>query len=436
MRKKHPLEILVNKRNQGKRIGITSICSANQFVIEAALKKGLKLNKEVLIEATCNQVNQFGGYTGNRPKDFVDLVKKIAKKLNFPIDKVIFGGDHLGPNVWNSDIADVAMGKSLEMIKLFIEAGFTKIHLDASMHLADDNKKFPLPTEISAERAALMCKTAEDTYKKMKEFNLNILAPVYVIGTEVPIPGGMQKNEEIQITKVEDMEKTIRVSKEMFKKYSIEEAWERVIGIVVQPGVEFGDSQIIEYDKNKTKNLIKALDNHSNLVFEGHSTDYQTSKSLKELVEDRVAILKVGPELTYALREGLFCLNKIEEELYKYDSNVNLSNFIEILDMAMLTNPKNWIKHYHGPEKNLKFSRKYSLSDRARYYYEDDQVKSAINKLFFNINRREIPLTILSQYMPVQYKKIRLGEIKNNAEDLVIDFITQVIDRYEKAVEI
>ena len=51
------------------------------------------------------------------------------------------------------------------------------------------------------------------------------------------------------------------------------------------------------------------------MVFEAHSTDYQTAGALRALVEDRWAILKVGPALTFALREALFALSAIEEEL-------------------------------------------------------------------------------------------------------------------------
>ena len=60
---------MMDKRREGIRCGIPSYCSANELVLEIALRRAKELNKPVLIEATANQVNQFGGYTGMKPAD-------------------------------------------------------------------------------------------------------------------------------------------------------------------------------------------------------------------------------------------------------------------------------------------------------------------------------------------------------------------------------
>ena len=65
----------------------------------------------LLIEATCNQVNQDGGYTGMTPADFRRFVEGIAARTGFPADRLMLGGDHLGPNPWKSLPADQAMGQ-------------------------------------------------------------------------------------------------------------------------------------------------------------------------------------------------------------------------------------------------------------------------------------------------------------------------------------
>lgn len=44
------------------------------------------------------------------------------------------------------------------------------------------------------------------------------------------------------------------------------------------------------------------VNDYSHLVFEAHSTDYQTKEAYKQLVHDHFAILKVGPALTFAMR--------------------------------------------------------------------------------------------------------------------------------------
>ncbi|SFM59064.1 D-tagatose-1,6-bisphosphate aldolase subunit GatZ/KbaZ, partial [Pleomorphomonas diazotrophica] len=118
--------------------GIPSICSAHPVVIEAAMRHAGRLGLPVLIEATCNQVNQDGGYTGMTPGDFRDFVEVIAKRLGFPFERVILGGDHLGPNPWKKLPATEAMDKAKVMIDAFARAGFTKLHLDTSMGCAGE----------------------------------------------------------------------------------------------------------------------------------------------------------------------------------------------------------------------------------------------------------------------------------------------------------
>ena len=69
----------------------------------------------------------------------------------------------------------------------------------------------------------------------------------------------------------------------------------------------------------------------------------------------RKEVLKVGPALTYGLREALFSLSMMEKELVPEEKR---ANFIETLDSVMLASPANWEKHYHGDEKHLAQCRK------------------------------------------------------------------------------
>ncbi len=145
--------------SSGARGGITSICSAHPLVIEAALLEGIATNTDVLIEATCNQVNQDGGYTGMTPADFRRFVEDIAARLGFDTKRLILGGDHLGPNPWKHLSAEEALAKSEVMMDGFVRAGFTKIHLDTSMGCAGE--PVALPDAITAERAARLARVAE-----------------------------------------------------------------------------------------------------------------------------------------------------------------------------------------------------------------------------------------------------------------------------------
>ncbi len=115
---------IITRHKSGEHIGICSVCSAHPLVIEAALRFDLSTNNKVLIEATSNQVNQFGGYTGMQPADFRDFVYNIARTVGFPAERIILGGDHLGPNCWQDEPAAVAMEKSIDLIKAYVAAGF------------------------------------------------------------------------------------------------------------------------------------------------------------------------------------------------------------------------------------------------------------------------------------------------------------------------
>ncbi len=430
----HPLKKIVEAQKNGIPTGIYSVCSANEYVIEAAMERAMQEDKNVLIESTANQVNQYGGYTGMKPADFCEFVYMVAKKTDFPIERIILGGDHLGPLIWKNEKAEVAMAEAEELVKQYVLAGFTKIHLDTSMHLGDDITNEKLDTLVVAERGARLCRVAENSYKELLTSNPKALHPVYVIGSEVPIPGGSQEAEELTVTNASDFEDTVDCYKKSFMKQKLQSAWENVMAVVVQPGVEFGDETINEYNRDAAKELCNSLKKYPNLVFEGHSTDYQTASALKMMVEDGIAILKVGPGLTFALREALFALSIIESEVLKGMDGYEPSRFIKVVEKAMIENPQNWVKHYHGDERKKSLARKYSYSDRIRYYLPQQEVKLAMEKMIKNLRSVGIPLNILSQYLPIQYIKVRNGELNNDPESLVKDRIINTIDDYYHAI--
>ena len=409
----NPLKKLVTLQKEGKTVGIYSACSANKYVIEATLKRGKQDGSCVLIESTANQCDQNGGYTGMTPLDFKNFVLKIAEEVGFDKNKLFLGGDHLG------------------LIKHYVGAGFTKIHIDTSMKVNDDDPDTRLSDETIARRGAYLAKVAQETYAELLKKDPNAIAPIYIVGSEVPIPGGAVGAEDngVAVTKVEDFKATVATFEKAFLDNGLQDAWDNVIAVVVQPGVEEKDSGCTEYDREKAKELMASIKDYPNLIFEGHSTDYQTKIKLKELVEDGVGILKVGPGLTFAMREALFALAHIEKELL-YGMDVETSNLIDVLDKAMLDDEKYWKKHYQGTELEIRLKRKYSFSDRCRYYMPLPNVNDAINTMINNLNTYGIPLNLLSQFMPIQYTKVREGLLENNPEALIIDRIINTIDEY------
>lgn len=427
----HPLQKMMEQRRNGEKIGIPSYCSANKYVLEAALERAKLLNRPTLIEATANQVNQFGGYTGMRPKDFKNLVCDMAKELGVDESLLILAGDHLGPLTWSDEPEAEAMKKAEDLVREFVEAGFTKIHLDTSMKLGDDSKTEMLATEVIAKRGVRLYKVCMEAYEKLKAENPAAVRPVFIIGSEVPIPGGAQEAEEgISVTKPADFRDTVDTYKRIFAEEGAADAWNDVIAVVVQPGVEFGDAQVFYYDREEAKELCGALEDYPEIAFEGHSTDYQSKECLRKMVEDGIAILKVGPALTFGLREALFALSHIEKALIPEEKR---ANFEDVLEAAMMENPKNWQKHYHGTEEELAFARKYSYSDRCRYYIGEEKVQNAIDKLLDNLSETEIPMNILHQYLPKQYNKIVKGELALKPVEFIKDGVVQYMEDYEYA---
>lgn len=434
----HPMKDIVKRYKSGENVGIFSVCCSNQYVIEAAMQKLLNKNIPLLVEATANQVDQFGGYTGMKPKEYVKYIYSIADKVGFPKERIILGGDHLGPLTWRTINPREAMENAKNLIREYVLAGFSKIHIDTSMPLNGDFENEIFDDSLIANRASVLCKVAEESYLELREKNDEAMHPVYIIGSEVPIPGGAQVEEEEagpKVTSVEGFKNTVETFKKAFESFGVGDAWQYVIGVVVQPGVEFSSDYVWEYNREEAKDLIDELKNYPQLIFEAHSTDYQTPRALKEMVEDGFIILKVGPALTFGFREGIFALNHIENELLKYDENVELSNFIEVLDFSMIKNPKDWVHHYSGTGEKIKLERKYSLSDRARYYMPKDEVNFALEKLMNNLEGIEIPMTIISQFMHEQYKKVREGVLKPIAKELLKDRIGEYLDDYVYAVE-
>ncbi|MDO4663685.1 MAG: class II D-tagatose-bisphosphate aldolase, non-catalytic subunit [Erysipelotrichaceae bacterium] len=427
------LKHIVEYQKAGNPVGIYSACSSNSFVIEAVLEEARDHNEVCLIESTANQVDQNGGYSGMTPADFKEFVLAKAKEIGCDPAKIYLGGDHLGPLTVAHLPEAEAMAYARTLVHDYVKAGFTKIHIDTSMKVADDDPNERLSDETIARRGAELARVCEDAYQELLKEDPNAVRPVYIVGSEVPIPGGATgDNSGMQVTRVEDFKNTVATFEKAFKDQGLEETWKDVIAVVVQPGVEEKDAGCTEYDRAKAAELMASIKEFPNIVFEGHSTDYQTKYKLRELVEDGVGVLKVGPGLTYGAREALFSLAYIEENMF-HGREEETSHFIDVLEKAMLETPKNWAKHYHGNENELWFKRKFSFSDRSRYYMPNPEVKAAMDKMFANLRKEGINLAALSQFMPMQYTKVREGVLQNDPAELVKDRVKNTIDEYRFA---
>jgi D-tagatose 6-phosphate 4-epimerase len=417
-----PLPPLVSERLTDGRAGVTSVCTAHPIVIEAALSLALRTDRRVLIEATCNQVNQEGGYTGMTPADFRKFVEGIAARVGLDPSRVILGGDHLGPNPWKHLAADEAMQRAKAMIDGCARAGFTKLHLDTSMGCAGEPAA--LVDQITAGRAAALAKVAEAAVGDSSP-------PIYVIGTEVPVPGGAQHAlDSLEVTRPEAALQTVVVHKQAFRDAGLDRAFARAIGAAVQPGVEFASTEVIPYKPEKAVHLANALANIPGFVFEAHSTDYQPAASLDALVRDGFAILKVGPWLTFALREALYGLDCIARVLDPASPEDGLPAAMEAL---MLRQPKNWRIYYQGDEDELRLQRHFSFSDRIRYYWPHPDAQAAVDRLFAKLGNKLIPEPLISQYLGGLYPEVVAGSLSARPRELVLGAVLQVLRRYDHA---
>lgn len=391
------IELLAANRRTGKG-GITSVCTAHPLAIGAALDLAREFGQLALIEATCNQVNQFGGYTGMRPADFARLVREAGGG-----DSTVLGGDHLGPQPWRNEPAEDAMAKAEAMVAEYVAAGFTKIHLDCSMRCADDPEI--LAEEVIATRAARLAWAAEGA-------NATGHPLCYVIGTEVPPPGGMGAGHAIHPTVPSAVIDTVEAHRRAFTAASADAAFDKVAAVVVQPGVEFGNEDVVHFDEVAAAPLAAAVSGLRGLIYEAHSTDYQRPAAYAGLVRSHFAILKVGPAATFALREALFALEAAETEVVDGPDRSNLS---AVLDVEMRAHPEQWQGHYAGTPERQRYLRRFSLSDRLRYYWNVPSVKRAVATLFANLDRMELPMPLISQFFPQHVESVRAGVVASNA---------------------
>ena len=400
--------------------GITSVCSAHPLVIEAALRRAAAEDQVALVEATCNQVNQEGGYTGMTPLDFRAFIERIAANIGFPVERIILGGDHLGPNPWRKIAAEDAMVRAEAMVAAYVEAGFEKIHLDTSMGCAGEPSA--LADELTAARAARLAKAAEDAARRAHR-----RPPVYVIGTEVPPPGGATHElDEIEITHADAALKTLAVHRAAFAQAGVAPAMDRVIGIVVQPGVEFGNANVALYRPDRAQGLIAALHQMPGLLFEAHSTDYQPAEALAALVDGGFAILKVGPGLTFALREALYGLDAITEVI---DGAARRIGLAATMEQIMVEQPAHWAGHYGGGAKEERLQRHFSYSDRIRYYWPHPRAAAAVDHMFGAL-QGGIPETLISQYLGRVYAGVVAKRVVPRPRDLCLAAIDAALSPY------
>jgi D-tagatose-1,6-bisphosphate aldolase subunit GatZ/KbaZ len=376
--------------------GMFAVCSAHSMVLRCALQVARERDRPLLIEATANQVNPFNGYSGMTPADFTAFISRGAGSIGIPESRIMIGADHLGPHVWKREPAAAAMEKAAILARQCIRAGFHKIHIDTVQGCADDPHAL-LCLEQTARRAAQLCRSAETAAREQPRRP----PPVYVIGNEVPPPGGGLEagDDAVTLTDAGQIRRTLDAYEQAFDAAGVASAWPRVMAIVVQPGVEFGDERIVAYRSERAAALS---DVHARLpgimTYEIHATDYQSPQALQQMVRDHFALLKVGPCLTFAMREALYALADLEAAL----GPTTPSRLPLVMEKLMNAHPQHWQSHYKGSPETQQRLRHHSLRDRIRYYWSHPDARQAVERLMRNLNR-PVPDALLEQYLPESY---------------------------------
>lgn len=385
------LKDLVSTSRGGGAHALPSICSANPDVLAAALLLAREQRRPPLIEATSNQVNQFGGYSGMTPAGFIAFVQGLADEHGVDRGGITFGGDHLGPQAWRADGPEIAMARAKDLVRSYVEAGFTKIHLDCSQGCAGERAR--VGDSVCARRSAELAAICE-------RHAPNPDALAYVVGTEVPAPGGACTDDaesEMEPTSPERARETLARHRTAFSDLGLHDAWRRVIALVVQPGLEFTAARIHHFDVYAPDLLSGVLADHPQICFEAHSTDYQHDVVFPELARRGFAILKVGPALTFAYRQALYALDHIAQWRQPGAAPDSIATIMENL---MCDDPRHWQDSYSGSGNALRLQLHFSYADRIRYYWPNAEAAQAVSDLMDRLGQAVAPRQLVEQYFP------------------------------------
>ena len=385
------LRRIIARNRAGEVCAIPSVCSAHPDVLWASLKLAEALVQPVVIEATSNQVNQDGGYTGMTPADFIGFVHGIADAAGVARGRIIFGGDHLGPQAWRKGPADQAMAKARVMVAEYVRAGFGKIHLDCSEGCQGEPAQ--LGDAIAAARAADLAKAALAAAADPASL-------IFVIGTEVPPPGGARADEHGDITPTTPASAaaTLTAHAEAFRAAGLGHVLPQIGGLVVQPGVEFSPMEVHHLPQSRDPQLRAVLADWPQVCLEAHSTDYQHDSVFPRLAELGFAFQKVGPALTFAYRQAVYALDTLRQQAGWATS----APLVGVMEALMLAQPGYWQGHYRGDSGDIRVERHFGLADRIRYYWPQPEAQAAVAAVLRDLDGRALPDPMLLQTFPAQ----------------------------------
>ena len=388
---------------------LPSFCTANFNVIKILIIFAKRYNLPILLESTSNQVNQFGGYTGLKPKEFCKKINELKKRIKIKNSQVMIGADHLGPLPWKKLNSNTAIKNSKILIKKCVALNYDKIHIDSTIRCKNDKN---LDLNLIRSRSEKIFNNVP------KKFIKNIF---FVFGSEVPFAGG-GNNNKIRPSILNNIKTDYLLYNSILKDSNKNR--KNKFSLVIEPGMAFSNSKIILPKLKKFKEKF-SFSRKKKISYEAHSTDFQHLKTLKKLVKNNFKFLKVGPELTFYFYHAVKKMEEIELRNFKQKSNITF----ELL-RAMKNKNKYWKNYYRGEKNKIEFLKLNSYLDRMRYYWDNKYVKKSMVKLFKNINT--IPKKVLVKELKLksskkkQYNKINLS----NSDYIIFNFLSPTIEKY------
>ena len=395
---------IIESHRQGAAEGICSVNSSESLVLRAVVRQSLSGTMPLLVEH---------GENSQSPAEFAVNVEKLTQAEDFPVERLMLGGGRLHSCIRQRISRADFIQKTRQYVEECIRAGFGKIYLDADA--AGDGADV---REVAQTLAALCLSAEGATANENKSFS----KPCYVIGMPP------------SISSVEKVSEIWQAASAAFATAGLDDAWQRVVALAVQPEIGFSDNHVVEYKTASCTDLRAFSEKDGSFVYQVPVADYQSGQALRRMVADHFAILCISPVLTFAMREALFSLAMIENEWMIGKPGARLSNLIVELDKAMQLKPQHWKDYYTtGNGFDQMLARKYSYKDRSRMYWQVKDVQSALDQLFKNLSQNPPPLSLLKQFMPDLYWPLREGRLENDPEALVIDRIQQAYKPYTDA---
>jgi D-tagatose-1,6-bisphosphate aldolase subunit GatZ/KbaZ len=218
---------------------------------------------------------------------------------------------------------------------------------------------------------------------------------MFVIGTEVPPPGGARADEhgDIAATTPASAAATMAAHIAAFQAAGLADVVAQIGGLVVQPGVEFSPMQVHDLPMQRDPRLLTALADYPGICLEAHSTDYQHPAVFPRLAQLGFAFQKVGPALTFAYREAIYALDSLRQQA----GWATTEPLFTTMERLMLADPGYWTGHYHAASGDLRVQRHFGLADRIRYYWPLPEAAAAVSAVLHDLENRALPTPLLWQ---------------------------------------